>query len=548
MRHDIWQGDRWLSAVLLALAAAAGIRGGAAAVAAAATSAVPATPATSAAPATVATSVAPAAQATTGGQAAAAAPAKARIDSGVLAGVDRDGVLVFQGVPYAAPPVGELRWRAPQPVAPWQGERSAAAPGAICMQGSGASEGASEDCLTLQVFAPKGAHGAPVMVWLHGGANFFGSSSASYYDGGSFARDGVVLVAANYRLGAFGFFAHPALSRAAVPGEGLANFALMDQIAALRWVERNVAAFGGDPKRVTVFGESAGGTDVLALLASPAARGLFARAIVESPGRAWDPLPSLRDAEAEGVRFAAAAGLAGGAAATPAALRAIPAQRLLDVKQGDFLPTLDGTVMTESPAAAFAHGRAAHVPLIVGSNSYEASLAGDAAAMVQEHSAETRAAYAGEGATPEALGEALFADKWFTAPVRWYARRAAAAAPTWLYYFSYVRSSQRGKVPGAPHGSEIPYVFDSWDRISRRAALLPAEDRAMTAVVHGLWVSFATTGVPSSPQLPPWPAYTAERDELMDLGIKPALRAHFRQRQLDAQERAAAATLPAAAH
>jgi para-nitrobenzyl esterase len=545
MQHRIWQrarrglGAALLAAVLLALATAAGVRGGAP------------LPATTAAPAATAMQApAPAVKTAVPAATGTAVPGAAtvRVDSGLLAGVERNGVVVFQGVPYAAPPVGELRWRAPGPPAPWPGERPATAPGAICMQRRGAEDGASEDCLTLQVFAPKGAHGAPVMVWLHGGANFFGSSAAPFYDGSSFARDGVVLVAANYRLGPFGFFAHPTLTRAAAPGEALANYALMDQIAALRWVERNAAAFGGDPKRVTVFGESAGGTDVLALLATPAARGLFAQAIVESPGSAWDPLPSLRDAETEGEHLAAAAGLAGGAA-TPAALRALPAARLLGTQHGEILPVLDGTLLVESPAAAFARGHAARVPLIIGSNSYEASLIEGGAATVQPE-AETRVGHAGEDTTPQAQWAALFTDKYFGAPVRWYARRAAPSAPTWLYYFSYVRVSQRSKVPGAPHGSEIPYVFDSWDRISARAAFLPAEDRAMTALVHGLWVAFAKTGAPVSPnpKLPPWPAYSAERDELMDLGIVPAVRSHFRQSQLDAQERAAAATLPAATH
>ena len=474
----------------------------------------------------------------------AASPAKVHVESGWLAGVEQGSVLVFRGVPYAAPPVGPLRWQPPRPPAPWTGERSAASPGPDCVQPvdkEGISPGGgpvSEDCLTLQVFAPKVARKAPVMVWLHGGGNTQGSGSRTVYDGSSFARDGVVLVAVNYRLGPLGFFAHPALTREARPGAPLGSYGLMDQIAALQWVRRNAEAFGGDPDNVTLFGESAGGQDTLALLAIPAARGLFARAIAESPGRSWSPLPSLPEAEAAGARLAARAGLpAGAAGATPAQLRALPAGRLLDAGEGSG-PVIDGRLLTESPAQAFARGHAADLPLIVGSDSYEASLMGPAAAP-SNLSAALRAAYASESADGGALAAALFTDGSFAAPVRWFARQAAAGAPAWLYRFSYVRPSQRGKVPGAPHGSEIPYVFDSWDKISSRSALLPAEARAVTAQVHSCWVAFARTGVPTCQGAPPWPAYTPERDELMDFGATPTVRQHFRQPQLDAQERAA---------
>jgi para-nitrobenzyl esterase len=470
-----------------------------------------------------------------------AAPAQIRVESGLLAGVAQGNVLVFRGVPYAAPPVGALRWCPPQPPVAWKGERSAAAAGAACMQRDDEARLAamSEDCLTLQVFAPKGAQKAPVMVWLHGGGNITGAGSKAAYDGASFARDGVVLVAVNYRLGPLGFFAHPALTRAAPAGEPLANYGLMDQIAALAWVRRNAAAFGGDPGNVTLFGESAGGQDVLALLAAPAARGLFAKAIAESPGNGWEPLPTLAAIEAEGERAAAKAGLAAGAGVTAGQLRALPAERLVREMAGDYEPTVDGRLLPESITEAFARGHAADVPLILGSNSYEASLA-PKAGVPPGVTAEIRAAYAPDATTHAALGAALMADRFFHAPVRWFARHAASGAPAWLYHFSYVRVSQRATLPGAPHSSEIPYVFDSWDAISSRALLLPEEDRAMTARVHSCWVSFAKTGVPNWPGGPAWPAYTPARDELLEIAAIPAVRQHFRQAQLDAQEHAVA--------
>ncbi|HEY0782893.1 MAG TPA: carboxylesterase family protein, partial [Thermoanaerobaculia bacterium] len=216
------------------------------------------------------------------------------IDTGVLAGSAADGIQTFKGIPYAKPPVGPLRWRPPQPPAAWKEARDATAFGAACPLGGAALEGdglqTSEDCLTLNVWAPahadRSSPGAPVMVWLHGGANSNGAGAKRYYDGTAFARDGIVLVSLNYRLGPLGFFAHPALTKEAGPSEPLGSYGLMDQVAALGWVKRNARAFGGDPARVTVFGESAGGEDVLALLAVPSATGLFQQAIVES-GPGW---------------------------------------------------------------------------------------------------------------------------------------------------------------------------------------------------------------------------------------------------------------------
>jgi para-nitrobenzyl esterase len=477
---------------------------------------------------------------------ASAEPPKVHVESGLLAGVEEGGVRVFRGVPYAAPPVGPLRWKAPQPPAAWSGERQAAAAGPACSQPVelGQEEPVSEDCLTLQVFAPKTAAKAPVMVWVHGGANVFGSGSKPAYDGSAFARDGVILVAFNYRLGPLGFFAHPALTHAAKPDEPLASYGVMDQIAALQWVRRNIAAFGGDPENVTVFGESAGGLDTLVLLSAPSARGLFQRAIVESPGRNWEPLPTLAEAETVGVQVATHAGLT--AAATAEQLRALPIAKLFENFDAEFGPVADGRLLPESPAQAFVRGHALDVPLIIGSNSYEASLRPAATMKLADLPADLKKVYAGEAASASALGVTLFNDRFFNAPVRWFARRAASGAPAWLYHFSYVRPSQRSKDPGAPHASEIPYVFDSWDKLSSLSRLLPAETRAVTATLHSCWVAFAKTGVPTCQGAPAWAPYSPERDELMEFGAAATVRQHFRQPQLDAQDRVAARFLPTA--
>ena len=235
-------------------------------------------------------------------------PVTVRTEAGAVIGREANDIDVFKGVPFAASTAGALRWRAPQPAPHWSEPRDASAYGPACPQttypgtpNAGGYVGpTSEDCLNLNIWAPKGAHKAPVMVWIFGGGNVAGANSIPPNDGSAFARDGIVLVSVNYRLGALGFFAHPALTKAAPAGEPLANYAIMDQIAALKWVRRNIARFGGDPANVTIFGESAGGQDVLTLMTIPAARGLFAKATVQSGG-GWSKAPDLTEAEARGV-------------------------------------------------------------------------------------------------------------------------------------------------------------------------------------------------------------------------------------------------------
>ena len=383
------------------------------------------------------------------------------------------------------------------------------------------------------------------MVWLHGGGNSMGAGSLGAYDGTAFVRDGVVLVTLNYRLGALGFFAHPALTKAAKPGEPLVAYGIMDQIAALRWVKRNIAAFGGDPANVTVFGESAGGEDILVLMAAPLARGLFAKAIVESGG-GWSPPVTLARRETQGEAMAIKAGAP--ADATVAQLRALPAAALAVKGESlDFGPAVDGRLLPRSVSQAFAAGDIAAAPLIIGSNSYEASLMRSlklSPAMVMAFAPlALKAAYADQP-DDQAKAAALFTDAFMGAPARWIAGRASGG-PSFLYHFAYVLDMLRPTAKGVDHDGEIPFVFDSWDHLGALGAglKLSDEDKAMTALVHSCWVSFARTGAPTCAGGPAWPAYTVASDTLMDFDSPPSLKKHFRQAQYTAQEAAILPTL-----
>lgn len=450
---------------------------------------------------------------------------RAEVAQGVALGESTGGIEVFRGLPYAADAGGPNRWRAPQPAPSWQGERDASAFGPICTQRVGVSSPAlrarpqSEDCLSLNVWKPVDADGAPVMVWIHGGANSFGSGSDVYYDGTPFARRGVILVTINYRVGHLGFFAHPALADG---GGNLVNYGLLDQIAALRWVQQNIAGFGGDPADVTVFGESAGGAAVLNLLASPDARGLFAKAAVQSGGGLRLP----RDVAAvtrEGRATVQAIGLAGDAA-TAEALRALPAERFTQdgVRPAvpGFGPAVGGAALPESPLAAIRGGRSAEVPLIIGVNSNEASL-------MQSYGMQPEAIITQFGGRLPALLDAygpsingddalyaqrLYGDVIFAYPARAVAIAHSRRAPVWLYWFDYVAEGRRGEVTGVAHAAEIPYVFD----ISRETASLPqvsAADQAYAAGVNACFASLALTGRPTdAPLCAGWSPYDRRRD------------------------------------
>ncbi len=455
-----------------------------------------------------------------------------RIESGEVLGLEAGPAAVFRAIPYAAPPVGPLRWKPSAPAQPWDEPRDAKAPGPACPQKvtpgipnlGGYFGPTDEDCLTLDITAPKAARRAPVMVWIYGGGNVAGATNLPSYDAVNFARDGVIVVAMNYRLGALGFFAHPALTAEAPKDQPLANYGLMDQIAALKWVRRNIAAFGGDPGNVTLFGESAGGEDVLQLMAAPSARGLFHKAIVQSGG-GWSTTPSLAEAESRGAALATKLGLAGGTASAEQ-LRAIPTVDLVALS-ANVGPVIDGRLIRRNAREAFARGAAAPVPLIIGSNSNEASLLGAA------------------GLAPKAaLARALFNDAVMGAPARWIAAKASARAPAWLYYFSYVPERQRGIRPGTNHASEIPFVFDSLDVVPGRTPLITPSERAEASLAHSCWVGFARAGRPDCAGGQAWPAYKPTTDQLLEFGDPAGIRTHFRKAQLDTLEAAAIVAKP----
>jgi len=461
-----------------------------------------------------------------------------QVEGGTVVGFERGPAEIFRNIPYAAPPVGPLRWKPPGPVQAWAGDRPAFEPGPSCPQpmsrdgrpNLGAASGnISEDCLQLNVFAPKDARHAPVMVWLHGGAHVMGAGWI--YNGESFARDGVVFVAINYRLGALGYFAHPALTREAGPRDPLGNYGQMDQIAALAWVKRNIAAFGGDPANVTVLGESAGAESTLALLATPSARGLYSKAVVESGG-GWNKPQTLAQKEAEGVQELAKIGVP--ASASAADLRAIPADKLVGLTQMAG-PFEDGRLMTETPAQALVRGHFDDVPLIIGSNSGEDSLMAlfpSAGRIAQVAPPRLKAAYGADADDPTRFSQQLFTDGVMGGPARWVAAQASAGQPAWLYYFSYVGSRFRPEMTRAAHAAEIQYMLEYWGRRTP-ASVVSDEDRAMARLMHACWVAFAKTSVPACGDQP-WPAYDARSDQLMEFGSSSGVRTHLRKTQLDA--------------
>lgn len=457
------------------------------------------------------------------------------VEAGTLAGVER-GVAAFKGIPFAQPPVGLLRWKAPQPAAHWEGVRPAKAFGADCMQlpyrydSAPLAVSPSEDCLYLNVWTPKTGAGAkrPVMVWIYGGGFVNGGSSAPMYDGTAFARSGVVLVSFNYRLGRFGFFAHPALTREA-GGEPVGNYGLMDQIAALKWVKRNIAAFGGDPDNVTVFGESAGGMSVHALLVSPLAQGLFARAIVESGGGGRPMLNGARtlaDVEKQGVAFAERKGIAKDDPSALVKLRALSGDQIVDglnlmtLFGSDFTaPFIDGRIVTGFAADLYRNGSRLQMPLLIGANSADGFFGGstldEAYAPLASVRTEAQKIYDPDDTRDAArIGMAISADMMMIGPTRSIARvLSAQGAMVYLYRFGYVPEYLRGKLPGAPHASERPFVFDTLE--SSQGKSITAKDAAIARLMHEYWVSFAVSGVPSAAGHATWPRYRPDGNTLM---------------------------------
>lgn len=465
---------------------------------------------------------------------------------GRLQGSAEGRVERFLDIPFAAPPVAAQRWRPPSKPQRWAGVRDATKMGPACPQpvrpalvAGGVADHQSEDCLQLNIWRPAGAKRLPVMVWIHGGAHILGSGTFPAFDGTAFARQGVILVTINYRLGALGYFAHPALTAEASRGELFGNFGLMDQLAALRWVRENIGNFGGDPRQVTVFGESAGGISITTMLANPAAKGLFARAIVESSVPTLEP-QTLEQQEGQGVEIAERAGLHKGASA--AELRALPVEALLQstpARSGGMVgPFIDGRLIREAPWRVLARTEPVDVPLLIGANSNEASVIlamgvppSAARTYLGEDDAAVRLAYG--VLSPAELARQALGDAWFVAPARWVAMRTQSGAPTWLYHFDYVAAGRRNKMVGAPHGSEIPYLFGTLDYFASLAGPVDAEDRQFSEAISNCWVSFAKAGKPSCALAPKWPRYRSNEDILALFGPTTRLASGFRKAQID---------------
>ena len=474
------------------------------------------------------------------------AKVEVKVESGALRGVSQDGVVSYKGIPFAAPPIGNLRWKAPQPAAHWNGVRSAAQYGHDCMQLPFPSDAAplgttpDEDCLVLNVWVPatRAPGKLPVMVWIYGGGFVNGGSSPAVYDGSQFAKQGVVFVSFNYRVGRFGFFAHPALT-AEAGSAPLGNYAFLDQIAALKWVQKNIAAFDGDANKVTLFGESAGGSSVLTLMTSPLSHGLFQQAMIESGGGrdVLGAMPGLKtsangkpSAEALGVAFAKSKGIEGTGAASLEALRKLPATAIVDglnmasmfQAAGTYSgPILDGKIIVESQQAAFLAGRQMKIPVMIGANSRDigfsfAKTMQEVFAPFGENQASALAAYNPDHSTDvAAVGARVSADRIMVEPARFIANEVSASGqPAYEYRFSYVAASMRKEWGGAPHATEIPFVFDTV-KARYEAALDPA-DSAIAATANTYWASFAKTGDPNSAGQPRWPAYTSQTDTLVD--------------------------------
>lgn len=481
-------------------------------------------------------------------------PIVATLEGRVAGAIDADGVSHFLGIPFAVPPVGALRWRAPQPPVPWRGVRAGDRFGASCMQDEAGSRlpwtaefmtqgPISEDCLYLNVWtaAPDPHARRAVMVWIYGGGFGEGSGAISVYDGAQLARQGVVLVSFNYRVGPFGFLAHPALSAESAEYHS-GNYGLLDQIAALQWVKRNIKAFGGDPARVTIFGQSAGAMSVKLLMESPLARGLFARAIAQSGpgwlGREFYAQQSLTVVEQNGARLGEALG-----ATTAAALRALPAAELLGPRatvNGEgprFAPVVDGYIVS-----AGAEGK--QVPLLLGMVSGDAlpipgfgppqvDTLADWQAEVRKRHGERAAEYfslypAATEAEVHAAHHAALIDCARVGLARYAKAQRAASGTVYAYYFDRAIPWPQHPEFGAFHSSEIPYVFRNLPRLERPWTSV---DRHLSDVVSAYWIRFARTGNPNGPGLPVWPEFSST-EKLMRLGdsIEPIEPAEARRR------------------
>jgi para-nitrobenzyl esterase len=481
---------------------------------------------------------------------------EADVTGGKVSGVAANGIVSFKGIPFAAPPTGDLRWKAPQPVVPWTGVKDASKFALACVQDEmfaaifGAPRGASEDCLYLNVWTPakSASDRLPVMVWIYGGGFVLGQTSVPMYDGTRLAEKGVVMVSVAYRVGALGFLAHPELSKES--GKGSGNFGLQDQIAGLRWVKDNIAKFGGNPNRVTIFGESAGGISVSMLAASPAAKGLFQQAISESGGSFGGPryaneggvnVPPLKVAEANGQKFLAKLGVTSIAAARALGPDKIMAAQGPGMGQADsFWPVFDGDVLPGDQYELYLAKKFNDTPVLIGTNSDEGALFVQGKVTAAQFEQQVRASMGPNAdgilaAYPHATdAEAFTSTKNFF-------REATFAWHTWawaklqsekgkgkafVYYFDHRTPQSPG---GSSHGSEMAYVFRTLEAGAGPLFGVPSpprpEDVKLSDLMSSYWTNFAKTGDPNGPGLPPWPVFsTADQKVLFFDDAKPGAR------------------------
>lgn len=488
-------------------------------------------------------------------------------DAGAVRGAKKTGVLAWKGVPFARPPVGELRWRMPEPPLCWEGVREASSFPPPCLQrdfqvGQPTADApviGDEDCLYLNVWAPDAPDAPrPVMVFIHGGGNVGGASSnqafgVPIFDGqGLVARTGAVLVTIQYRLGPLGFLSLPELPVG--PEGGAGNLGILDQVEALRWVQRNIALFGGDPDDVMIFGESAGSVDTCALLASPLAAGLFHRALMQSGGCVAAPLAKSR---ASGEEYAAAVGCADPADRL-ACLAGLSPDALLGAVEHPFTggiaggsgfgPTIDGWVLLDDPQAVIEAGDHNHVPVVVGANADETQITIPVGtvtpAMVKaalnvfpEPFATQLAALYPPGATPAQAREAWIratTDAQFLCPARRAARalRQTQTEPVWRYHFTHTAPPKFGAENGAFHGLELMYLFGSVQQLFGGIVATPADD-GVVALMQGAWARFAETGDPNGEDLPAWPPYEVAADPYLEIAAPPSAGAGVRSAECD---------------
>jgi para-nitrobenzyl esterase len=492
-----------------------------------------------------------------------------RTESGLVQGAGKD-VVSFKGIPFAAAPAGDLRWRPPQPRQAWQGVRQATEFGPACPQDSSVVKVGpqGEDCLVLNIWTPArtGRDRLPVMVSIHGGGFFTGAGSLSGYDGEALARQGAVVVTINYRVGVFGFLAHPELSKESARGAS-GNYGLLDQIAALAWVKRNIAAFGGDSKRVTIMGESAGGSSVCLLMISPLARGLFQRAISQSAAWVYTPTTRLRErwygrapAEESGARLGPIAALRAKPAQEVVKLAHVLPNMLMDDGTG-FLPVVDGWVIPDDPDVLYESGRYNKAAFLAGTNADEGAL------VSWGHKIRTLAALkeymekryggpdllsvypAATDADASAVVARLVTDTMFLYGTHAAIRAVARRQPAYWYHFTRVNGIGKMMRMGAGHGLELNYTFGnlSLSLLSDTAAgdmfkkrqdsFYDETDRALARTMSAMWVQFARTGDPNGPGLPAWPRYRAASDEYLEFGDWIEVKSRLRADQLKALAR-----------